>query len=324
MKNSKKSFIRLEIALATVIVVLVSIMINEQMGKTRYKISVILQDSNNSQWDAFRYGLKMAAEDQGVEVSIASVGNKLTAHEQLNVIKYETNNGADAVIVYPVPGITMQEKLKKLEKKTPVMLVECTASKNRSDSMLPTTEPDNYAMGRALAKEVLVDYNNNIKDKTLGIVAAYSDSEAVINRKKGFKDVIEGAGAKICWSVSGYFGTFEKNALKNKSRADLVIALDNTSLVAAGELSTLSDLHGAIIYGIGNSTEAVYYLDTGNVECLVVPDEFNTGYQSLTEVAKTLGSYFYKMKNKTPSYKVLHKEELFSEENQEMIFTMSQ
>ena len=31
----------------------------------------------------------------------------------------------------------------------------------------------------------------------------------------------------------------------------------------------------------GNSTEAVYYLDTGIAGCLVVPDEFNVGYQSL-------------------------------------------
>ena len=62
-------------------------------------------------------------------------------------------------------------------------------------------------------------------------------------------------------------------------------ALDDNSLTAAGECSASNNLHGAVVYGIGNSTEAVYYLDTGSVECLVVPDEFNVGYQSLTEMA---------------------------------------
>ena len=53
---------------------------------------------------------------------------------------------------------------------------------------------------------------------------------------------------------------------------DFVIALDDNSLTAAGECAAANNLHGAIIYGIGNSTEAVYFLDTGAVECLVVPD----------------------------------------------------
>ena len=70
--------------------------------------------------------------------------------------------------------------------------------------------------------------------------------------------------------------------------------------------------------------EAVYYLDTGIVECLVIPDEFSVGYQSLTEVAKNLNHFFHKMKNHTLSYTVLHREELFAEENQEILFTMSQ
>ncbi|MFR2836002.1 MAG: hypothetical protein ACLTCI_04085 [[Clostridium] nexile] len=36
---------------------------------------------------------------------------------------------------------------------------------------------------------------------------------------------------------------------------------------------------GELLYGIGQSTEAIYYLDKGIAECVVVPDEFNVGYQ---------------------------------------------
>ena len=36
-----------------------------------------------------------------------------------------------------------------------------------------------------------------------------------------------------------------------------------------GEYAAANNLHGALVYGIGNSTEAVYYLDTGIVGCLV-------------------------------------------------------
>ncbi len=103
-----------------------------------------------------------------------------------------------------------------------------------------------------------------------------------------------------------------------------MIALDNKSLKTAAEYSAANNLHGALVFGIGSSTEVIYYLDTGVVECLVVPDEFNVGYQSLTEAAENMRHFFRKMENHTLSYTVVHKEELFSKENQEIIFTMSQ
>ncbi len=105
---------------------------------------------------------------------------------------------------------------------------------------------------------------------------------------------------------------------------DFVIALDDNSFTMAGEYAAANDLHGALVYGIGNSTEAVYYLDTGIAGCLVVPDEFNVGYQSLTEAAEILTHYFHKMHDRTVSYTVLRRDTLFSKENQEIIFTMSQ
>ena len=105
---------------------------------------------------------------------------------------------------------------------------------------------------------------------------------------------------------------------------DFVIALDDGSTTAAGEYSASNDLHGAIVYGIGNSTEAVYYLDTGRTQCLVVPDEFNVGYQGLDEISRKLGHSFRKMKNRQTIYTVIQRDTLFTKENQELLFTMSQ
>ena len=150
----------------------------------------------------------------------------------------------------------------------------------------------------------------------MGIVTQNENSADAISRKNGFQDGLKGKGARISWSVS--------DSLENQSKADLVIALDDASLTMAGECSASNDLHGALVYGIGNSTDAVYYLDTGIAACLVVPDEFNTGYQCMTEVAEKLKHYFYKMESQTLSFTVMRREELFSPENQEILYTMSQ
>ena len=116
----------------------------------------------------------------------------------------------------------------------------------------------------------------------------------------------------------------QKDILAEQTAVDFVICLDDSSLVAAGKEAAAGNLHGARVYGIGHSTEAVYYLDMGNVERLVVPDEFNVGYQSLTEVARRLDNRFYRMKKCGHFLHGALPGNAVFRENQELLYTMSQ
>lgn len=324
MKNSKKLFILTEIVLGVMVVILAFILIREKNGRDLKKISVIVQHSDDSQWSAFKYGLKMAAQDKGVDVFIVNTGKILTVEEELDIIRDEIENGADAVILQPAPGIDAEKSLKKIRNRVPVILVECAAREDGESSGIPAVKPDNYAMGRTLAEELLKDYSGSLEEKTLGIVMENSNSEADVSRRRGVEDALRGTGADVLWFVSDSFGENEENSLDKQSKVDIVIALDDSSLTAAGEYSLHNNLHGALVYGIGNSTEAIYYLDTEIVQCLIVPDGFNMGYQSVTAAAEGLGYPFFEVKSETVSYFVIHREELFSPQNQEIIFTMSQ
>lgn len=322
MKTNRKWLIILEAALAVTIIVLAVVMLWGENGREVNKISVIIQNSDDTQWSAFKYGLRMAAQDRGIEMFVVSTGGTLTPEEEESIIEWEINNGADAVIVQPVPGT--EEMLQRIERKVPVMLVEHTASKDRDSSMLPVTAPDNYAMGAALAKELLKDYNKMMEGKTLGILTETKESEAAVNREKGFADALKDTGAEILWSVSDSSQEAAGHTLEIQRKVNFVIALDDSSLKMAGAYSAANNLHGAMVYGIGTSTEAVYYLDMGYAECLVVPDEFNVGYESLTETAEKLKHYFGKMEDKEVSHTVMRRDNLFTKENQEILFTMSQ
>jgi ribose transport system substrate-binding protein len=179
-------------------------------------------------------------------------------------------------------------------------------------------------MGEDLAEELLADYEGNLNGKRLGIVAQSLDTQAGMNRRDGFCETIQDAGAEIVWTVSGLDLDNGEELLNAQTRADIVVALDNNSLVAAGSSANSGYLRGAVIYGIGHSADAVYYLDTGAVEALVIPDEFQQGYQSVAEIAKRLKNRFYRMETVTVEHTVLRREDLFSKENQEMLFMMSQ
>ena len=335
MSSSKKTFIFIETALAVMVIIMTCIMLRERNTKDTDKVSVILEDSDNGQWAAFKYGLRMAAQDQGIDMFLVSTSEKLTAEQEQNAIEQEIENGADAVIVQPVAGT--EAMLKKMGKKVPVMLVEAaelgtekeegknSAQKTeRSSSALPLTESDHYAMGAALAEELQKDYAGNMEGKTLGLYATTDASMTFVNRKKGFLDTMEQMGADIRWIVEQPFTETATSRLEARPRVDIVVCFDNNSLTEAGKCAQAKNLHGALVYGIGNSTEAIYYLDTGIVECLIVPDEFDAGYQSLTEIAERLEHRFRKLQDHTVSYTAIRRDTLFSEENQEILFTMSQ
>ena len=273
----------------------------------------IVENADDTQWSAFKYGLKMAAEDKGAEMVMVSTGASLSQEEEKKLIEEEIKNGADGVIVQPVSGEDTQQMLKEVGNKAEIMLVDDILS---GIEKFPVIQPDAYAIGKTLVEELLKDYGGNLEGKTLGILNGKEGLKSSAEKEKGFIEALQGTGAEIVWS--------DTQITENMPDVDFVIALDDNSLRAAGEMAAANNLHGAIVYGIGNSTQSVYYLDMGIAECLVIPDTFNVGYQSLTELVNKLEKAFYEYENQEISYTVMRKENMFSKENQEVIFTMSQ
>ena len=321
MKNRKRTFILIEMVLGIAAAAVGVMTLWGQTSKSKDKVSVIIENSDDSQWTAFKYGLKMAAMDEELELSIVNTASELTVEEEEQLIVNEIQNGAAAMIVHAVDGSDAEEMLRGLEAKVPIVLVESAASQERSESELPVIQPDNYAMGEAIGQALLQDYGGSLKGKTIGIISADYASEAVLNRQKGLLDAIRDRGGTISWSA---LGMIKETVVKEKPKVDFIIALDNNSVIAAGQAAAANNIHGALVYGIGRSTEAVYYVDKGIAECLVVPDEFSVGYESLREVGKRLDQYFYKIQDKTVSYTVMRQETLFTDMNQEILFTMNQ
>ena len=306
-------FIFIEAVLGTMVLFLAFLMLREKNVDKSYQISVIVENADDKQWSAFKYGLKMAAEDKGAEMVMVSTGASLSQEEEKKLIEEEIKSGADGVIVQPVSGEDTQQMLKKVGNKAEIMLVDDILS---GIEKFPVIQPDAYAIGKTLVEELLKDYGGNLEGKTLGILNGKEGLKSSAEKEKGFIEALQGTGAEIVWS--------DTQITENMPDVDFVIALDDNSLRAAGEMAAANNLHGAIVYGIGNSTQSVYYLDMGIAECLVIPDTFNVGYQSLTELVNKLEKAFYEYENQEISYTVMRKENMFSKENQEVIFTMSQ
>ena len=54
--------------------------------RVQQRVSVIVEDSNNERWTAFRLGLDQAAAEYGVDVTFVSSNGFSSAEEQKNLI----------------------------------------------------------------------------------------------------------------------------------------------------------------------------------------------------------------------------------------------
>ena len=175
MKKARNKFILMEAILALLVIIFTVIILREKEKENLEKVSVIIQNADDSQWAAFKYGLKMAAQDQQVEMSVVNMGTGLTAEEQKNLISQEIENGARAIILQPVSGDDTEKMLKRIGIKCPIMLVEEKVAVQKGKNTFPVIEPDHLAMGKALAKELLHDYDGKLEGKRVGIVVASSN-----------------------------------------------------------------------------------------------------------------------------------------------------
>lgn len=321
MKNSKITFVLIEVILGILVLLIALGMILEKNGNTQDKISVILQNPDDQRWSAFKYGLRMAAADYGIEMLVVSTDMIQDADEEENVVKYEIACGANGIIIQPAFKSQTIKTLEKLDKNNPVMLIGTGIAEG--ENKIPVVQPDYYAMGKNLAEEVLNDYNGKITGKTMGILMENREQESAQSCEKGFMDVIRTTGAEVKW-IQSELGEDGESRVSSQLPVDFVIALDELSMITAGRCASENNLQGALLYGIGNSTESVYYLDTGVAECLIVPDDFSMGYRSLATIAEKLKSRNRKMESQTVGHTVFRKENLFSKENQEILYTMGQ
>ncbi len=318
MSKDRRPFIIAESILGVLVLIMIGIMF---FGRAEHKkVAVILNHAESDQWSGFIYGVKQAAADEGLDVVFTSTDIIHDAEEERALIAQELADGADALIIEPAPGkntLAMIEQ--EARASVPTILVKSTGG----DSDLSAITPDNYGMGQALGQMVLDDYSGNISGKTIGIINQNTDTEAAREREEGLYSVLGESGCEIIWYLHGLDEMENPSGvIQDQEKADFVIALDTTDLELAGELEKDRDIHGAIVYGIGSSTQSVYYLDFGHVEGLIFPNYLDMGYQSVMELSTKLSLRTYRMKNKDVSFRTLKRDDLFLEENNDIWFML--
>ena len=107
---------------------------------------------------------------------------------------------------------------------------------------------------------------------------------------------------------------------------DILITLGNAETETAVDYlqADTSYKRQFMIYGEGCSDKMVYYLDKGIIKSLVVPNEFNMGYQSVHTIAEQIKYKFSSAESTTVESLVINRQNLYDEENQKILFPIVQ
>ena len=283
------------------------------------QIHVIIENSNDNRWVQFIEGMKQAAEDQEIILTIVPTGHMETLSEEEAIIERAIANGSDGVIIQLCSSIDAASMLEKLNSRTNIELVDENAYEVMSN-VVGVVSPDHKAIGETIANEAALFAEKPLEKCTIGVIRGSSALSSMEQRMDGFTEALESLGGKTTWVLEQNGDAKDiKEKLAANETPDILVALDNAGMEAAGEYASTQE-NGIIVVGTGTSTKSIYYLDSGVVQSLVVPEDYMMGYQSVSDLADYIHRNRFLPQVRTIAHRTIHKDTLFAEENQEILF----
>ena len=280
---------------------------------------MVIDDSSSNRWVQFIAGMQQAAEDEGVKVTVIPTSRLSSIEEEEALIERAIAGGTDGVIVQPLSDRDAAGILENLSERTSIELVD-EGTYEIMSNVVGVVSPDHKAIGETIANEAALFAEKPLEKCTIGVIRGSSALSSMEQRMDGFTEALESLGGKTTWVLEQNGDAKDiKEKLAANETPDILVALDNAGMEAAGEYASTQE-NGIIVVGTGTSTKSIYYLDSGVVKSLVVPEDYMMGYQSVSDLADYIHRNRFLPLVRTIAHRTIHKDTLFAEENQEILF----
>ena len=314
MSKNKWYMVLLISLILSVIIYVSDGMLNVGKKEPYYSVSVVLDDSGSERWSAFREGMEQAAASNNIHLNVVSTGKLLNLREECSVISRELENGADGMIL-ELCGDDTEKLFSEIGDTGTMVLVE---NDIRSENLFSVVAPDQYELGKVVAKAVAEGEQEGLAELKIGILSGNQEKESQRQRLKGVQDFLEGEGAKDMWVLS-------EREISSRKRGelepvDVLITLENSETERAVDFLLETTENTFRLYGEGRSEKAVYYLDKGIIEALIVPNEFYMGYQSVMILAQKLKFFTSGAENETVDFLTVTDENLYDRDVEKILF----
>lgn len=321
MKGRKKQYLILFI----LILILFSLIILSKdliygEDNTIYKISVIIRGKNSESWMITKEGIYQAASDMNVDINFITLSEDNNLDEQNRLIKREIDAGVDALVIAPVDSEKMSDTIESIKEKVSVVLIESTI---QDLNKVPYVSCNNYLLGKMLAEEII--RSGNYREK-IAVINSSTSYNSVRERYRGFEDGIkESKNSYELVDINGEgIESIEtsKKIIKDKN-IDVVVTLEPSILEIFGQakkelIEKYDKANDIEIYGVGSTSKIISLLEEDIINSIMVQNEFNVGYLGVQSAVDLIKGD--KVNKKNIDFSVITKRNMYSDENQRLLF----
>lgn len=314
-----------KIAISILLVVLVMVVIwsingilNIRQDDESYEFSVIVDDSYDESWLVTRKGFEQAAEDNDIIMNYVSTNKFESVEQQIEVINREISNGADGIIIKWISSDVDIEEISDIIDDKAIVVLDSDIS---TDGMMPVCGVDNYEYGKAVANQI-IDNISDIENLRVGVLLGDESLVSTVEQLAGVSAVLEENGIKEKWIIYNSEGNAFDEVDKNIKRrdVDVILSVGRSETELAIDCLEQNNNQEILLYGAGYSKKNVYYLDRRVVDGLVVPDEFNKGYQSVQELARQMKYHSANTMKTTIGFNAVNYDTMYDADNEKLVF----
>ena len=324
MKKKRK---QISIILFVLLVLSFLLLLNDTIlsanDKRIYNISIIVRGKNSESLMIMKQGIDQAASEMNVNISFVTLSEENSYLEQTELIEREINNKADAIIIAPVDYEKMIEPIENAMKKVPVILIESTV---QSKNVRPSISCDNYNLGVSLAEKMIQMGNTN---ENIAIVKNNLECSSIKERYDGFMSIMKNTENNCTfWEISGQKEVTHYNEAKQLlkyNNVDAVVTFDPEILELVAEakkdLSSINKEKTSIqVYGTGSTSKIISFLEDNVISATAMQNEFNVGYLGVKTAVSVINREY--VNNETIYSTVINTQNMYSEENQRLLFPL--
>lgn len=301
---------------------LLSEIVNIDKEKRINNITIITENKITESLITMKAGADKAAEEMNVDVRLITLSKDDLEEEQKELLLSENISKTDAILISPVNYDYLHETIEKINKNIPVVLLNSHKEKaNKLNSIVF----DNYDMGVKIGKEII---NSSAEDNEKKVIILMNNLNNDMEKERcdGLISVLHD---KIPYDVVNlkadrnnmYYDSVKR--LITEKTGDIIVSFNEEILLSAAQaksdiLNINKDDDSIKIYGSGNTRKIISFLEKDIINGIIFENQFSIGYLGIKNAVNFIKNH--KTESNVISSKVITRENMYSMENQRLLF----
>lgn len=260
--------------------------------KNPLKIGYSTQDLSNPYWQSMSNGVKAAAKEHGVEVSV--LDSKMDQSKQVSNSLDLVNQGISGLIVTPVQPDALPATVESAhEAKIPVVIADIGTAGDYDAYLLS----NNKEGGKQAAQYLVEQLGSKEGTHKVGVIELHAGSVVGEQRRDGFKEelakhdnfeIVSSLDGKD--SVDGGFKAAQDMLSANPDLEAIYAANDNSAVGAERAMETAgkSVSDGFVLLGFDGNDQALEMIKEGRMSATVAQDPYAQGKKAVEIVLDML------------------------------------